>query len=344
MSARLARRAIKRMIERSIKRSIKRTLASSWGWRAFGPLVRPAGVIVLMYHRIVDRDRSLDGLPLETFAAQMRWLRAHCEPIAPEAIVERARDGGRRRPAVLVTFDDGYRDYHDLAYPVLRELAIPALLFLATSFLDDGGMLWTDTVQWAALSTRRARVRLPWTDESIALPDRAARAGLGERARAHLKRLPDDQRRAAMAALLDELGAPPARGREMLTWDEVRRTRDLTRFGGHTHTHPILSRLERAAAEREIRTCRDRIAAETGVAPTAFAYPNGRPEDYTAETQEILRALGFTAAYATSEGVAGPDTDWMAVRRLPAVSGDVADLAWIATGRGPAPTTGPLRG
>jgi peptidoglycan/xylan/chitin deacetylase (PgdA/CDA1 family) len=330
VSARLAARAL----ERTIKQPIKRTLASSWGWRLLGPLLRPAGVIVLMYHRIVDRDRSLEGLPLETFAAQMRWIRGHCEPIAPEAIVERARDGARARPAVLVTFDDGYRDYHDLAYPVLRELGIPALVFLATSFLDEGGLMWTDAVQWAALSTRRQRVRLPWADEStVALPDRATRAALGARARAHLKRLPDPERHAAMAALLDELGRVPERPREMLTWDEARRTMDLTRFGGHTHTHPILSRLERAAAEHEIRTCRDRIAAETGVAPTAFAYPNGRPDDYTTETQEILRGLGFTAAYATSEGIAGRTTDWMAIKRLPAVTGSVADFAWIATSR-----------
>jgi peptidoglycan/xylan/chitin deacetylase (PgdA/CDA1 family) len=320
------------------KSAVKRTLASSWGWRLVGPLVRPAGVIVLMYHRIVDRDRSLEGLPLETFTAQMRWLRAHCDPIAPEAVVERASDGGRARPAVLVTFDDGYRDYHDLAYPVLRALGIPALVFLATSFLDEGGMMWTDVVQWAALSTRRDRVTLPWPDSStgaqtIALPDAAARAALGERARAHLKQLPDDQRRAALAALLDQLGAPPARPREMLSWDEARRTTDLTRFGGHSHTHPILSRLDRATAEREIATCRDRIAAEIGVAPTAFAYPNGRPEDYTAETQAILRGLGFTAGYATSEGIAGPKTDWMAIKRLPASGGGVADFAWIATSR-----------
>jgi peptidoglycan/xylan/chitin deacetylase (PgdA/CDA1 family) len=326
------------MNARLAKRAVKRTLASSWGWRLVGPRVRPSGVIVLMYHRIVDRDRSLEGLPLEAFTAQMRWLRAHCDPIAPEAIVERTHDGGRARPAVLVTFDDGYRDYHDLAYPVLRELGIPALVFLATSFLDEEGMMWTDAVQWAALSTRRDRVRLPWPGGStdgpvISLPDLQARAALGERARDHLKKLPDDARRAAMAALLDELGAPPPRPREMLSWDEARRTMDLTRFGGHTHTHPILSRLDRAAAEREIRTCRDRIAAEIGVTPTAFAYPNGRPEDYTAETQEILRGLGFTTAYATSEGIAGPHTDWMAVKRLPAVDGDVGDFAWIATSR-----------
>ncbi|HVV51585.1 MAG TPA: polysaccharide deacetylase family protein [Polyangia bacterium] len=317
------------------KRAVKQTFAAPLGWRLLGPLVRPPGVVVLMYHRIVDRDRSLVGLPIEIFAAQMRWVRDNCDPIEPEAIGERVRDGRRGKPAVLVTFDDGYRDYHDLAYPVLEKLGIPAVVFLATSFMDEGGMMWTDEVQWAALSTQRARVKLPWAaaDGEIALPDAAARAALGAKARGHLKKLPDEERRAAVKALVAELGAPPARDRLMLTWDEVRATSGLTRFGGHSHTHPILSRLERAAAEREIRTCRDRIAAETGKTPTTFAYPNGQPADYTGETQEILRAHGFTTVYATTEGIAGADTDWMAIRRLAGDTEDLAQFAWLATGR-----------
>ncbi len=40
--------------------------------------------------------------------------------------------------------------------------------------------------------------------------------------------------------------------------------------GGHSHTHPIMSRLDAAEAETEVRTCRDRIAAETQQAPTSF--------------------------------------------------------------------------
>jgi peptidoglycan/xylan/chitin deacetylase (PgdA/CDA1 family) len=322
------------LIPRLARRAVKRVIASSFGWRHVARFVRPPGVIVLMYHRIVDQDRSLVGLPVGVFEAQMRWLRANCDPIEPEALGARARDPRRGRPAVLVTFDDGYRDYHDLAYPVLKRLAIPAVVFLATSFMDQGGMMWTDQVQWAALSTRRDCVQLPWSSErALALPDAAARAALGERARAHLKTLPDGERRAAVAALCAELGEPPPRERSMLTWDEVRATLDLTRFGGHSHTHPILSRLDRAAAEHEIRTCRDRIAAETGQAPTTFAYPNGRPADYTAETQEILRGLGFTTVFATSEGIAGPDTDLMAIKRLAGDAAEVADFAWIATSR-----------
>jgi peptidoglycan/xylan/chitin deacetylase (PgdA/CDA1 family) len=322
----------RRVIVRGAKQAVKRTFASSLGWRVAGPLLRAPGVIVLMYHRILGADRSLVGLPVERFAEQMQWVRDNCEPIAPDALRDRAQRGRQVRPSVLVTFDDGYRDYHDQAHPVLKQLGIPAVVFLATSFLDEGGMIWTDQVQWAALSTKKQRVKLPWSGEEIALPDAQARQRLGGIARTHLKKLPDEERRGALEPLFAELGEPPARERQMLTWDEVRAASAGTIWGGHSHTHPILARLERVAAEKEIRVCRDRIAAETGTAPKYFAYPNGRDGDYTDETQTILKSNGFEVAFSTSEGIAGADSDWMAVKRFPGEAENLADFAWLAAG------------
>jgi peptidoglycan/xylan/chitin deacetylase (PgdA/CDA1 family) len=316
-----------------LKRVAKAAFASPFGWRLAGPVLRAPGVIVLMYHRIDGGRGSLPGLPVDTFVAQMRWLRENCDVIEPEAIEERVRRSTRLRPAVLVTFDDGYRDYYDHAYPVLKQLGIPAVVFLATSFMDHGGMIWTEEVQAAALATRLPRVSLPWSDEpAVELPDEAARTALGGRARAYLKALPDADRQKAVQALLKALGAPAMGERQMLNWDEVRRTMDLTRFGGHTHTHPILSRLDRSAAEGEIRTCRDRIAAETGRIPSLFAYPNGQAADFTAETRDLLRENGFRVAFSTIEGIAGGDTDWFAVKRLPGAGEDLPDFVWTAAG------------
>ena len=113
----------------------------------------------------------------------------------------------------------------------------------------------------------------------------------------------------------------------MMTWDEVRTITDLTWIGGHSHTHPVLSRLSREGLEREIRMCRDRITAETGGPPTMFAYPNGCPADYTAKTQAVLKRHGFNMAFSTTEDIAGHHTGWMAIRRIyPVVDSSLASF------------------
>lgn len=285
-----------------------------------------------MYHRIGGEGTDLAGLPVDVFSEQMHWLREHCEPIGPASLVECARQGRRQRPAVLVTFDDGYRDYHDLAYPILKDLGIPAVVFLATSLVDTGRTIWTEEVQCAVMASSVRQVSCPWSEGAVAsLSDRASRRAWGSSAREYLKALPDEERCLAMEKMLDELGRPSWSQRQMLSWDEVRATRDLTVYGGHTHTHPILARVDRSRAELEIRTCRDRILAETGSAPTCFAYPNGRSQDFTSETQALLREYGFTLSFSTIPGIAGPDSDWMAVKRLPTHNTGAADLAWECT-------------
>jgi peptidoglycan/xylan/chitin deacetylase (PgdA/CDA1 family) len=319
---------------KTLKQAVKSVLASPVGWRTVGPMLRQPGVIVLTYHRIVGDEPSLPGVSVAHFNDQMRWLRDNCDPIGPDALRERVRAPRRGRPAVLVTFDDGYRSYHDLAYPALKQYGIPAIVFLVTGLIDEPGMLWTDRVQWAALTTARPSVTIPWLEGGtpFELADAGARKALGKTARAQLKAIPDALRVERVEELVAMLGGSPPRERQMATWDEVRRTMDLTTYGGHTNSHCILSQVDRAAAAREIGTCRDRIAAETGKTPTYFAYPNGTPTDFTQETREVLQAHGFEIAFATSEGIAGADSDWMAVKRLPGIDADVPSFVWMASG------------
>ena len=319
---------------KTVKRAIKTAFASSLGWRTLGAGLRAPGVIVLTYHRVVGDEPSLPGVSVKRFDDQMKWLRENCEPIGPDALVGRSRAPRSTRPAVLVTFDDGYRSYHDLAYPVLKKYDIPAINFLVTGLVDEPEMMWTDRVQWAVLTTPRTSVCVPWFEGGAptSLSDLNARQAFGLAARTFLKTIPDALRVEHVEELVGMLGGSPPRARQMTTWDEVRRTMDLTTYGGHTHSHCILSRLDRAEAAREIATCRDRIAAETGRAPTYFAYPNGTAADFTRETQEVLRAHGFSVSFSSIDGIAGADTDWMAVRRIPGIDADLPGFAWMAAG------------
>lgn len=317
---------------------VKRAAATPVAWSLAARLRADRGVCVLMYHRVTRRGDPFPGIDLDRFVEQMRWLRRCCTPLAPEELAPALRAWPSSRPPVLVTFDDGYRDFHDNAYPVLAELGIPSLVFLATSFLDGRGLIWTDAVTWAFRRSARPTVRLPW-DRGVALPlgSDADRARAMRLAKDHLKAVRDAQREASQAALIHELGVDPgdgSAGRQMLSWDEVRATLALARFGGHTHTHPILSQVEPARAEREIRLSHERIAAETGVAPRYFAYPNGRAQDFSEQTKDVLRGLGYELAFSTIEGLHAPEMDPYAIRRQPAAARHLGDFAWLVAGRG----------
>lgn len=290
---------------------------------------RKPGVVVLTYHRIGVPEDPFPHQDVSVFRSQMQWLRANCTIIAPEELRERVRESERLRPPVLVTFDDGFRGFHDHAFPILRELDIPAVVFLATHFADEGGLMWSDLLYLAVHRTRKDRARLPWAEASLDVRDTKGRTAFLRACKAHLKEIPEREKEAVLSVILDELGADavPQVERQMLSWTEVRATMSLARYGGHTHTHTILSRADPARLEHEIKTCRDRIAAETAVTPTLFAYPNGQPCDFTAETKAMLRRYGFEMAFTAADGVNGKDTDWMEVRRVGG-DGSVPDLVW----------------
>jgi peptidoglycan/xylan/chitin deacetylase (PgdA/CDA1 family) len=309
---------------------MKSLLATPLGWRIARAMVKTPGLIVLMYHRVGVPADPFPTLDVGAFRRQMLWLRRHCRPIAPEELETALHRPDRFHPAVLVTFDDGFRDYHDHAYPVLRELGIPALVFLTTCFMDGSGLLWSDALRWAVSRTRRAEAALPGGG-TVRLAEAAGRRAFLVAWAARLKSLTEVDRAAALPPLLSHLAdglepAPPPR--QMMSWEEVRATMGLTRLGGHTHTHPILARVGPLRLDEEVGTCRDRIASETGARPRFFAYPNGQAGDFTPAVKEAVRRHGFEAAFTAVEGVNGAHTDRLELRRFSGRSA-APQVAWL---------------
>lgn len=97
---------------------------------------RRPGLIVLVYHRVGSGMQQEMNVPLATFRRQMQHLRAGARVVPLGEGLEALSGGGVARDAVSITFDDGYRDVYTAAWPVLRELGLPATLFLATGFLE----------------------------------------------------------------------------------------------------------------------------------------------------------------------------------------------------------------
>jgi peptidoglycan/xylan/chitin deacetylase (PgdA/CDA1 family) len=313
---------------RALKAAVKSVVATDHGFALSRS--RKPGCVVLTYHRVGLPTDPFPNLNVADFSAQMEWLSRTCNIIAPEELRARAAWGAPSRPNVLVTFDDGYRNYFDHAYPVLKRFGIRALNFLCTGFNDDTKLMgWWDRLHLAVHRSRVPRVRLPGSHEEFTF-DEPGRAAYLRAAKDYIKQQPErdkEQIVQSILASLDVNGDSLLMQRQTMNWDEVRAAAEFTVFGGHTHSHSIVSRLDLEALDGEVRTCRDRIAAETGTTPDMFAYPNGRTIDFTDEARATLQRHGFHTAFSSIEGLNDAETDWMAVRRLSA-GNSVADLAW----------------
>jgi peptidoglycan/xylan/chitin deacetylase (PgdA/CDA1 family)/CelD/BcsL family acetyltransferase involved in cellulose biosynthesis len=277
----------------------------------------PAGRI-LYYHRVNDeRDRFYPSMPLDVFERQMQFVARRYKVVSLGRLIEHLESGA---PGTLlaITFDDGYRDNYENAFPILQRYGLVATIFLSTGSLDTGDPLWFEVLADAVKNTVREFV-----DLEADIPRRFWMRTLDERLRANgelfalLRQMPEDERRQRLQAILRELAAPGGSRRDMmLTWDQVRRMKqDGFDFGGHTVTHPFLSRLTRDQVSWEVSECKRRIEAELQAPVSHFAYPNGREEDFGPWNKDVLREAGYEAALSTIWGLNYRSTDRMELRR-----------------------------
>jgi peptidoglycan/xylan/chitin deacetylase (PgdA/CDA1 family) len=122
---------------------------------------------ILNYHRIGDSvatpyDPSVFSTTAEEFDEQVAFLRGEFfMPALGEALA--ILDGQPvGRPAVLVTFDDGYRDNFEIAFPILRRHGATTVFFLTTSFVEGGVLPWWDSIAWTLRNAARRRFRLDY--------------------------------------------------------------------------------------------------------------------------------------------------------------------------------------
>jgi peptidoglycan/xylan/chitin deacetylase (PgdA/CDA1 family) len=276
----------------------------------------PAGprgrLSILIFHRVLARpDPILPDVPdaLE-FETKMRWVRDWFNVVPLSRAVDMLRDGTLPPRAMAITFDDGYADNEEIAAPILQRLGLPATFFVSTGFLE-GACMWNDRVIEAVRACAADELDLgAWQLGRHALTSAAARVQAIDTLLQSIKHMEPARRQAMCDAITQAAGAPAA-PRLMMTPDQVRRLHDKGMdIGAHTVTHPILSRLEPAAARHEMGASKERLQEIVGAPVELFAYPNGVPgRDYGPEHVEMARQCGFRAAVSTAWGAASARSD-----------------------------------
>ena len=280
-------------------------------------------LLTFFFHRVLEKpDAMMPGEPdARRFDQTLGWIGEQFRVLPPLAACEQLSAGCLPARAAIISFDDGYRDNHDVALPILKRHGMQAAFFIATGYLGDG-VQFNDRLVEAFRGLRAESLDAQGLDLgtlSSATPE--AKLLALERVREAIKYLEPDARLEAVERVEKACGAAAAgqrRPRIMMTPEEVKAlAANGMEIGGHTVTHPILCSVDDVTAAQEIRSGRDALASVLGRPPALFAYPNGKPgRDFDRRHADMARNAGFAYAFSTERGVATAATDPMMLPRF----------------------------
>jgi len=276
-----------------------------------------SGGVILCYHNIIagteaDPSDSLGlHMPLATFSRQMRWLARTYQIVPLAELVSSVSNGGSLRGVAAVTFDDGYASVFENAWPVLRDLGIPATVFVVAEVPGRDEHFWWDDpdVLRAYSPARREDWLATFRGDGAAIRDSLAPA----------RRPPSRQ---------PPLRPPP--WCKPATWTTITdAARSGLQLGVHSATHRSLPVLDELELQHEVVESREIIRSRTGVTPEFFAYPYGLWND---RVRDAVRTAGYRAAFTLESGRRATTTDRWTLPRVsvPARIEDAAFHAWTA--------------
>jgi peptidoglycan/xylan/chitin deacetylase (PgdA/CDA1 family) len=303
-------------------------------------MARPLTVVT--YHYVRDPETSafprINALPVAAFLRQLDRFERDYSIVDPQNVLD-AINGDSALPsdALLLTFDDGYRDHYATVFPILAQRGHTALFFPATQPLSEQRVLDVNKIQFVLAAVSDASVIAAKVSEAIeerwpadALPsieDFRRRFGGASRyddaETAFVKRmlqkgLPQPLR----SALVDELF------QQYVTGDEAGFTAELyaspaqladmrsegMHIGCHGHAHHWLDALSPAELRRDVETALDwlRLTGLIG-AQWTMCYPHGGTDETVATT---LRSLGCALAFTVERSHADLDGDPLRLARF----------------------------
>lgn len=270
---------------------------------------------VLVYHRILRREDAdynpnvIEATP-EQFDEQVAMLKRRHHVVEPLEMLELVENPSKlRHLSVALTFDDGYHDSYDYAFPILRSHGLRATFFLPTAFVGTDRLAWWDQIAWVLRHTKRTTLELTYPR---ALTIRLAGSTFEESTREVLRLVKGDAvdmprflRALADAAAID---VPAAAARpQFLSWEHAH---EMERAGmmiaSHTHTHRILAQLPPDEQEHECARARDVLRANKLGGHDCLAYPVGERGSFDEASQAIARRAGYRFGFSNYGGVNEP--------------------------------------
>ena len=277
------------------------------------PLTSGVGVIFTLHHVRPEKPDEFQPNRLLSITPEFLEQVVHFvvergfEVLSLGEVEQRLAEGELDRPFACFTFDDGYRDNRQHAYPIFRRYGLPFAVYVPTDFPDGRGDLWWLKLEKviSALTTIEVKMHGAWT--SFECRTREQKEAAFDQNYWWLRAIPEHEAREVVADLCRLHGIEVENlCRELvMNWDEIRdlASDPLVTIGAHTRRHFALAKLTAGEARQEIEESVRRLEAELGRPCRHFSFPYGDEGSAGAREFELVRELGLKTAVTTRKGL-----------------------------------------
>ncbi len=289
---------------------------------------------IFMYHRFSMEDYSTGPIVSAfNFEWQLQQIKKGPWTVMSLSEYVHLRRKNLKIPpyTVILTVDDGYRDFYDVAFPLLHKYKLPATFFATTAFVNKEIWLWHDRLHYVIEKTKIKEVDVSFDHRTI----RLRTATMTEKNETWQKlsdfviEIPDEKKWQVVQLVEDKLEVDvpdiPPHNYAAASWSELKEMAENDiEIGGHTVTHPVLSQVKAQNLKFELTGPRRIMNEKIGIDIQTFCYPNGRDADINSTVLKIVREIGYIGA------VQGSGLDFSNLYRLPrfGISNDRLDFLW----------------
>jgi peptidoglycan/xylan/chitin deacetylase (PgdA/CDA1 family) len=304
-----------------------------------GPFTKGAGVI-FMLHQVrpepplpFEPNRILKVTPDFLEAVIVSMLEGGFDVVSLDQLPDRLR-GPSERPFACFTFDDGYRDNRDFAYPIFKRHRLPFAIYVPTEFADGRGDFWWLTLERVLRSASHITLGMNGEGRHFRLVTVAEKDAAYQEIYWWLRSIPEDYARGAVAELAATHGLDhrATQGDLIMSWDELRALAQdpLVTIGAHTKSHLALGKLSEAQARAEMAESVRRIEFELDRPCRHFSYPYGCANSAGPREFRIASELGITTAVTTRKGLLHPQhADALTALPRLSLNGDFQDIRYV---------------
>lgn len=288
--------------------------------------------IILMYHGVSyasSKSKCWWHMPIDKFKWQMTYLKKNYHVISLEEYVNCIKLKKQMKKVAIITFDDGYMNNFTNAYPILKDLGLPATIFITTNYINTNNLIWHDMLflYLQQIVKNKKKYCFIFDDLKLLINSQKSFEANIDLILKKMKSINENARASIIESIQQVLDDKEIDSSECQILDKesiYKISEDNSiRIGAHTCSHAILSQLEAVDKKNEIEKSLEIISQ---ILPNqnfkSFAFPNGGFSDFDKDCLRILKEKNCDCAVTSIVGLADDKDDLYLIKRIP-MAGDL---------------------